>query len=67
MDESIKKAAFLIGIIVFIYIFFKYILPVIFAILGFVINAVFWVIIWAIASLAIVVLLYYIINIIKNS
>ena len=62
MNELGKKAVYFLGILVVLYLLFKYILPFIFKLLGWVIGAAFTIIMWVVIGLAIVIFVSYLIQ-----
>jgi membrane protease YdiL (CAAX protease family) len=66
MDNRTKKVIYLIGAIAALYIFLAYLLPFLLKLFGFVIGAIFTIIIWAIIGIAALFLLVYIIMIIRE-
>ncbi len=66
MNETIKKVIYLLGAIAALYIFLAYVLPFLLKLLGFVVGALFSVIIWALIGLAALFLLVYIIRLVKG-
>jgi hypothetical protein len=66
MDDSAKKGFFYLGIIAALFIFFYYILPILFKILGFALKAVFYVFIWAAVAFVVVLVVAHIMKIVRK-
>jgi hypothetical protein len=66
MDDGVKKGFFYLGIIAALFIFFYYILPILFKILGFALKAVFYVFIWAGVAFVVVLLVAHIMKIVRK-
>jgi len=66
MKSSYQKIFYIIGIIAIVFIFLKYILPILLKFLGFVISGIFQIIIWVIIIFLLVLVIAYIINRFKN-
>lgn len=66
MNDSTKKILLALGIIAAVYLFFRYILPIILKLLGIVIGAAFHIILWVAIGFVIVVGIGYLLKVIKN-
>jgi len=66
MNDIGKKAGYFLLILVGLYVLFKFILPILFKLLGWVIGAAFTVIMWVVIGLAIVIFVSYIIQYLKK-
>ena len=66
MDKAFQKVLYLIGIIIAIYLVFKYILPFLLKILGFAFQAFFFVIMWLAIAFVVLLLAIHIIDMVKK-
>ncbi len=67
MNETAKKVLFLTGAVIALYLFFVYILPFLFKLLGVVIGAFLSVVFWAAIALALIILIVSILRIVIGS
>jgi len=65
MENTFHRILYITGLIVFVYLLFRYILPFILTLLGFVISAFFYVIMWVIVGVLFMFLLSHIISLNK--
>jgi len=66
MSDIGKKAGYFLLILLGLYVLFKFILPILFKLLGWVIGAAFTIIMWVVIGLAIVIFASYIIQYLKK-
>ena len=66
MEDSTKKVFYFIGIIVALYIAVRYIVPVLFKIIGFALKTVFFVLFWGAIGFVCVLLIVHLVNMVKN-
>ena len=66
MSESWKKFFYILGIIAAIYLLFKFIVPIVFRILGWVIDASVFILMWGIIIFLVVLLIGYLVKLFKK-
>ena len=66
MDDRVRKSLYYLGVIAALYIFFRYLLPFIFKVLGFAFKAVFVVFMWAAIAFVVALLVIHIVKIVKK-
>ncbi len=66
MDNRVKTILYIAGIIILIYITFKYLLPLLFKVLGVALQAAFYVIMWVAIGFVIIFVVTYIIKLLKK-
>ncbi len=66
MDNRVKTILYLLGIIVLIYIAFKYLLPLIFKVLGVALQAFIWIIMWVAIGFVIIFIVTYIVKLLRK-
>lgn len=66
MNDSTKKVLLALGIVAAIYIFLRYILPIIIKMLGWVIGATFHIVLWIAIGFIIVVAIGYLLKVLKK-
>jgi hypothetical protein len=67
MNNSWKGVFFILGIIAAVYLVFRYIIPVVFKMLGFVIGVALYVVMWIVIAFFIVVLIGYIVRLVRRA
>jgi hypothetical protein len=66
MDETLKKVLFYLGLVVALFLFFYFILPIIVKILIFVFKAIFYIFIWGAIALVVILFVAHIVKIIRR-
>ena len=66
MKTTWKGVFSVIGIIVVIYLAFRYVIPIIFKAFGWILTAAFYIIMWIAIGFFVVILIGYIVRIVKN-
>ena len=66
MDSGLKKGMYYLGIVAALYLFFAYILPFIFSVLGFAFKAIFYVFMWGAIAFVVFLLVVHIIKYIRK-
>ncbi len=67
MNDKIKTVLAYLGIIIAIYVSFKFIIPVIFKILGIFISVFFTILMWLSIAIVAILLINYLYNLYKNN
>jgi hypothetical protein len=67
MNDSWKVVFYILGVIAAIYLVFRYIIPVIFKMLGFVIGVALYVVMWIVIAFLVVVLIGYIVRLVRRA
>ncbi len=67
MENRVKKGFYYLGIVAALYLFFYYILPLLFKILGIALKAVFFIFIWAAIGFVIVMLVIHVVKMVRNN
>jgi len=66
MDDSLKKFFYIFGIIAAIYLLFRYIIPILFKVLGWIVGTLFTILLWVLVAVMIVAAVGYIIQLFKK-
>lgn len=66
MDNTLKKVLYYLGVVVAIYVFFYYILPLIIKILFFAFKAIFYIFIWGAIAFVVVLFVAHIVKIVRK-
>lgn len=66
MEDTARKVLYLLGILAGLYLLFRFVLPFIFKLLGWVIGAAFTIVMWVVIGIAVVIGISYIIQYLKK-